>query len=135
MGTRTDSPTCELEGLGLIILWAAGAKTSLKCADIPSAYFHGQELGRLTLLKPPRDGLEGVPDGGALIARMPVHGTRDVGRGFWKLNRTRFKAHGLRENRIVPALLSISNCKNEIVCMLGTHVDDIMWAADEASQR
>eukprot|EP00959_Pyramimonas_sp_CCMP1952_P243565 5091120-Pyramimonas_sp.AAC.1 len=33
------------------------------------------------LLKPPPDGLEGVPDGGALIAQMPVYGTRDAGRG------------------------------------------------------
>eukprot|EP00959_Pyramimonas_sp_CCMP1952_P197154 4123019-Pyramimonas_sp.AAC.2 len=68
LGMRTDSPTCELEGLRLIISWAAGAKKTLRCADITSAYFQGQELDRLMLLKPPPDGLEGVPDDGALIA-------------------------------------------------------------------
>eukprot|EP00959_Pyramimonas_sp_CCMP1952_P084874 1774789-Pyramimonas_sp.AAC.1 len=36
------------------------------------------------LLKPPPDGPEGAPDGGALVARMPVYGTRDARRGLWK---------------------------------------------------
>ena len=65
---------------------------------------------------------------------MPVYGTRDAGRGLWKKLRQRFKAHGLRENRVMPALFSITNDKNEIVCLLGTHVDDLLWAADEESQ-
>ena len=30
---------------------------------------------------------------------------------------------------------SITNDKNEIVCLLGTHVDDLLWAADEESQK
>ena len=118
LGIRTDSPTCELEGLRLIISWAAGTKKVLKCADITSAYFQGQELDRLMLLRPPQDGLEGVPADGALIARMPVYGTRDAGRGLWKKIRAGFKDHGMKENLIMSALFSISNEKNEIVCML-----------------
>ena len=56
LGIGTDSPTCELEGLRLIISFAAGTKRKLKCADITSAYFQGQELDRLMLLRPPTDG-------------------------------------------------------------------------------
>eukprot|EP00959_Pyramimonas_sp_CCMP1952_P226974 4745643-Pyramimonas_sp.AAC.1 len=70
LGIRADSPTCELQGLMLIVSWAAGTKKILKCVNIASACFQGQELDRLMLLKPPPDGLEGVPDGEALIARM-----------------------------------------------------------------
>eukprot|EP00959_Pyramimonas_sp_CCMP1952_P452175 9466123-Pyramimonas_sp.AAC.1 len=66
---------------------------------------------------------------------MPVYGTRDAGRGLWGTIRKRFDAHGLKENRNMPALFSIHNDKNEITCMLGTHVDDILWAADEKSQK
>ena len=65
----------------------------------------------------------------------PAHGTRDAGRGLRKKIRTRCKAHGLRENRAMPALCRMSNNKNEIVCVSGTHVGDILWAADEASQK
>eukprot|EP00959_Pyramimonas_sp_CCMP1952_P067269 1403897-Pyramimonas_sp.AAC.1 len=65
-------------------------------------------------------------DGGALVARVPVYGTRDAGRGSWKKIRERLGAHGLKENRIMPAWFSIHNDKTEIACMLGTHVDDIL---------
>eukprot|EP00959_Pyramimonas_sp_CCMP1952_P079070 1652866-Pyramimonas_sp.AAC.1 len=83
---RVDSLRTEIrrKELRLIASWAVGTKKTLKCADITSAHVQGQELDRLMLLKPPRDGLEGVPDGGALIARMPVYGTRGAGRGSWK---------------------------------------------------
>ena len=113
---------------------AAGTKRKLKCADITSAYFQGQELDRLMPLRPPTDGFDGVPDGGGLIARMPVYGTRDAGRGLWKKICNRFKSHGLRENRIMPALFSITDGHNNIVCLLGTHVDGILRAADHQSQ-
>eukprot|EP00959_Pyramimonas_sp_CCMP1952_P226110 4728400-Pyramimonas_sp.AAC.1 len=63
-----------------MLLWDAGTKKTLKCADVASAYFHGQDLDRFMPLKPPPAGLEGVLDGGALIARMPVYGTRDAAR-------------------------------------------------------
>eukprot|EP00959_Pyramimonas_sp_CCMP1952_P403266 8449711-Pyramimonas_sp.AAC.1 len=33
----------------------------------------------------------------------------------------------------MPALFSIHNDKNEITCMLGTHVDGILWGADDDS--
>eukprot|EP00959_Pyramimonas_sp_CCMP1952_P129333 2704438-Pyramimonas_sp.AAC.1 len=89
LGILADSLTCGLEGLRLIASWAAGTKKTLKCADIASAYFQGQEFDRFMLLKPPPDGVEGVPGGGALIARMPVHGARDAGRGLWQKIRKR----------------------------------------------
>ena len=81
LGLRTDSPKCGLEGLMLIISWAAGREKILNCADIASAYFQGRDLDILILLKPPGDGLEGAPEGGALVARAPVCGARDAGRG------------------------------------------------------
>eukprot|EP00959_Pyramimonas_sp_CCMP1952_P168246 3515779-Pyramimonas_sp.AAC.1 len=34
----------------------------------------------------------------------------------------------------MPALSSIYNDKNGITCVFCTHVDDIMWAADDGSQ-
>ena len=54
---RTDSPTCELEALNLIISFAACHCYRLKCGDIRNAYFQGKELDIILLLKPPRGGL------------------------------------------------------------------------------
>eukprot|EP00959_Pyramimonas_sp_CCMP1952_P441207 9236734-Pyramimonas_sp.AAC.2 len=52
LGVRADLPTGGFEGPRLIVSWATGTKETLKCADITSAYFQGQELDRLMLLKP-----------------------------------------------------------------------------------
>ncbi len=117
VGVRTDSPTCESEGLRLIMSFAAGTKSRLRSADITSAYFQGMELDRLMLLKPPLDGLEGVDADGCMIARMPV----------WKKLRMLIRKRGLRESRIMTALFSLQNSSGELVVWLGTHVDDLLW--------
>ena len=83
-GIRSDSPTAETEAHHLLFSWAAANKVKLKSGDISNAYFQGEELDRLLLLKPPK----GIPDpdyedGEAMIlARVPIYGTSDAGRKF-----------------------------------------------------
>ena len=60
-----------------------------------------------------------MPRGGAIIARMRVDGTWDAGRGLWKKTRARFESNGLRESHVMPALFSVSDEENEVVCMIG----------------
>ena len=68
----------------LLFSWAATNKVKFKSGDISNAYFQGEELDRLFLLKPPK----GIPDpdyedGEAMIlARVPIYGTSDAGRKF-----------------------------------------------------
>ena len=57
-GIRSDSPTAETESHHLLFSWAASNKLRLKTGDISNAYFQGEELDRLLLLKPPK----GIPD-------------------------------------------------------------------------
>ena len=86
-GIRTDSPTCDLEGLNLLVSWAASNALRLNSADIRNAYFQGKELDRLLLLSPPKCGLPDpdYADGETMIvARAPIYGTPDAGRFFWK---------------------------------------------------
>ena len=56
----------------------------LKCGDICNAYFQGEPLNRVLLLSPPRDGLQGKGDlsDAAILARVPIYGTKDAGRRF-----------------------------------------------------
>ena len=63
-----------------------------------------------------------------MLARVPIYGTKDAGRKFWKKLRRTFVDAGFRENRIYKALYSITNKDGKVVCLLGTHVDDILWA-------
>ena len=106
LGIRTDSPTCDLEGLNLIISWAASKRPKLTTADIRNAYFQGKTLDRLVLLKVPRSGLpdKGVTDDMAMAARVPVYGLKDSGRNFWKELREQSIAAGFKVNKYIKAL-------------------------------
>ena len=125
---RSDSPTCETEAVNLICSFAASRKLTIKSADITNAYFQGEELDRLLLFKQPKGGLPGVPDGACMIARVPVYGTKDAGRGFWKRLRTVITTAGFRENYVMRALYHYTNEEGRILAMMGTHVDDVFWA-------
>ena len=126
-GIRTDSPTCDVEGQRLLMSWCASSEISIKCADITNAYFQGHQLDRLILMRPPSGMPDGaVPEGGGLIARVPIYGTCDAGRGLWlRLRQTCIDA-GFTPSSIMPGLFYLR--KNErLVGMLCTHVDDILW--------
>eukprot|EP00974_Lingulodinium_polyedra_P133975 11227721-Lingulodinium_polyedra.AAC.1 len=40
-------------------------------------------MSRALLVRQPRGGLPGLKPEDRLLARVPVYGTQDVGRGFW----------------------------------------------------
>ena len=88
-------------------------------------------MDRVLLLKPPKGGLPGEGDvsDAAILARVPIYGIGDSGRLFWKQLREEFQKVGLRANRITKALYSYS-IDGRVKVMVGTHVDDILWAAD-----
>ena len=58
---------------------------TLKMADISNAYLQGKENDRVILYRIPKDGIpeEGVAGGTVILARVPIYGTADAGRGFW----------------------------------------------------
>ena len=101
IGVRTDSPTCAVEGHNLLCSWAASKGLKLKCSDITSAYFQGDELTRLLMLRPPRGGLPDpeVTADTYIVARVPIYGTGDAGRGFWKRLRREILLEQLRETK------------------------------------
>ena len=76
IGVRTDSPTCDIEGLNILLSWVSCERLTVKSGDITNAYF-------------PRMSIGGVPDvdisaDTMFVARVPIYGTCDAGRGFWK---------------------------------------------------
>ena len=61
------------------------------------------------------------------VARVPIYGTCDAGRGFWKKLRHDILSTGLKENAVIRALY-IYQEDGEPKSMLATHVDDMLWA-------
>ena len=82
---RSDAPTCSLEAFNIITSFAACSRLRLKCADLSNAYFQGEKMDRLLLLRPPRGGLPGEGDNDYMLAaNVPIYGTGDAGRRFYK---------------------------------------------------
>ena len=128
-GVRTDSPTCDLEGQNLLFSWAASSHLHLCSADITNAYFQGKQLDRAILFRQPPGGLPGVSLDAMLVARVPVYGTKDAGRGFWlKLEAVVVGSHdNFRQNRILPAFFQLE-VDGDLKALLCSHVDDLVWA-------
>ena len=61
------------------------------------------------------------------VARVPIYGTCDAGRGFWKKLRHDILSTGLKENAVIRALYMYQE-DGEPKSMLATHVDDMLWA-------
>ena len=72
--------------------------------------------------------MEGLSVDDYLMARVPVYGTHDAGRKFWKRPRKYQKEKDFR--RILFSVLCILFCDEtgEPALMLGSHVDDLIWA-------
>ena len=64
-----------------------------------------------------------------MVARVPIYGTTYAGRFFWKQMRETCKESNLKENEIAKATLACRDEHDNIIAMLGTHVDDLLWAA------
>ena len=69
-----------------------------------------------------------VLEGACILARVPIYGTEDAGRKFWKRLRSEFLSAGFQENRVLKALYSYADETGDVKVMVGTHVDDIIWA-------
>ena len=83
--------------------------------------------------KPPSGGLPDpeYADGETyILARVPIYGTADAGRNFWKELRDVIQANGLKENQITKALYTYCDENGSIRCIIATHVDDVLWASE-----
>ena len=128
-GIRSDSPTCGVEGFNLIASFAACNRVKLRSADLSNAYFQGEKMDRVLLLKPPRGGLPGETDTDYMLAaNVPIYGTGDAGWKFYKGFRKTAITVGLREGRHSRSCYDYE-VGNDIDVIVGTHVDDILWAA------
>ena len=103
---RTDSPTVETEALNIILAWTASFSLRITSIDITNAYFHGEKMDRLMLLRLPKGGLpeDEIPEGAMMLARVPIYGTKDAGRRFWLKLRGTITNIGLTQNSQCPAL-------------------------------
>ena len=69
-----------------------------------------------------------------LVARVPIYGTCDAGRSFWKALREAILELGFKENSLIRAWYHLCDDQGRIIAMLATHVDDMLWACEPEGQ-
>ena len=132
-GIRTDSPTCPVEGVNLILAWCACNRLKLHTSDVTNAYFRSENTDRLILMRPPRGGIPGRDPSKKilLVGIKPVYGQSDSGRWFWKGFRRVCTGEGrLTEIRCMRALYYFA-VDGDIKILFGTHVDDLIWGVKD----
>ena len=101
----------------------------MNSADIQAAYLQGKPVDRIILYKIPKGGIPecSIEEGTVIAARVPIYGTKDAGRGFW----LRLKEHmcyvGFTLNRILPTLFAFRDSNENIVGMMTSNVDDLLF--------
>ena len=133
---RTDSPTCSLLFMNMIISFAVCNGYWLNSGDISAAFLQGVAMVRRLLLSLPTGGLPdpNIPQGSLLIATKSVYGTKDAPRSFWKRLREILLECGLKPLPGETAAYYLHGPSGEIAGLLGSHVDDLLWAGGPAMQ-
>ena len=83
---RSDSPTADREAVFLAISLATSRRLKIRSGDLGHVYLQGEKLSRPLLLRQPKGGLpdDSIKFDDMMLARVPIYGTRDAGRGLWR---------------------------------------------------
>ena len=127
---RSDSPTADTIAIHLVCSFSASHRLKIKCGDLENAYFNGMKMTRVLLLRQPKGGLPGMNHTDRLLAKVPIYGTQDAGRGFWRKLLWVLKKAGWKPSSMYGACYYFT-VETEIRGVLATHVDDLIWAVFE----
>ena len=126
---RTDIPTADVEAHKLVFSCCAAKKVKVRVGDVQNAYLQGQEVDRIILYRIPKGGILecGIAEGTVVAARVPIYGTKDAGRGFWFTLKDVFTKAGFKLNQIITFLFALTNPACEIVAMMSSNADDVLY--------
>ena len=133
--SRTDSPTADQEALFIVCSVASSHRLPIRSGDVENAYFQGEKSTR-TLLRSQTRGR--IPDDNVsltdfLLALVPIYGTKDAGRNFWKRLHSVMCDCGLESNHIFKACYSYAR-NGKVLLISPTHVDDLICACKPTAE-
>ena len=134
---RTDSPTTSQLILQMIISLPAATGTRLRPGDISAAFLQGTGITRVLAMSLPKGGIPDaeIQPGSLLVAKKSVYGTRDAPRGFWEALHDTLLRNGLQPISLETSAYYLPGEQGQVAGLLGCHVDDLLWAGSEATQK
>ena len=134
-GFRTDAPTCPQIGLHLLFSYAVRRKWRLKTFDVSTAFLSGKHHNREIYMRPPPEGLPGVPPGSLLQIVKGAYGLREAPRLWYLKAREVIRQAGWEELRTARACFVLRDKTKEdapLCGMMVLHVDDACYGGEGA---
>ena len=128
-GFRTDSPTSPQVAFHVLCSEAVIRGWRLATFDVKTAFLSGDTQEREIYVRPPRDGLPGVPDGALLQPLKGVFGLKEAPRLWYLATRKKALSAGFEELKTAKSTFVVRDpSSGDPVGMLVLHVDDGCWA-------
>ena len=99
-----------------------------KLFDVQDAFLVGRKNERDFYIKPPREGIPGVPPGSLLRFKKGAFARPETPRLWWMKFRDVFVEAGFTPSKRHPATFYFNNKKSEYRGKVVCHVDDSVWA-------
>ena len=126
----SDSPTMNKSSLRMILALAASKNWLLETTDIKSAFLQGDKINREVFVKPPR---EAKLDKGYLWRlEKCLYGLCDASKMWYTRIKTSLLRLGFEISKLDPAVFYYKNKKNEIIGLVGVHVDDFIHCGSDS---
>ena len=127
---RTDAPVAPQVCTYLLLSLAATMHWKVRMFDVKDAFLSGKINARKLFIRPPKEGIKGVPDGCLIELIKSVFGLRESPRLWWLQFRDCILEAGFEELRYAPGVFVMRNAAGYLMGMLCVHVDDCLWAGE-----
>ena len=98
--------------------------------DVGDAFLTGERMTRKMYVRPPREGIPGVPEGAIIELLKGVFGLSESPRLWWLRFRQCVLAAGFIELKYAKAASVLYEDDDTICGLLAVHVDDGAWAGN-----
>ena len=132
---RTDAPTASRESFALTILTGIQRGWQLRAYDAKTAYLQSGKIGRVLLLRMPRQfPPPGCKPGEVRLANGSIYGTRDAARAWYRYCKSVLEKFGFCESSLEKGLFYHHDKDGNIDVVLHSHVDDFFTAQKKSPQ-
>ena len=127
---RTDAPVTPQQTLHVALSTAANNKWRIGTFDVKDAFLSGKKNPRRLYVRPPREGIRGVPKDALIELVKGVFGLKESPRLWWLQLREHILSAGFTESRWSPATFELHDKQGKLCGVLCVHVDDGLWAGE-----
>jgi len=127
-GTRTDAPVAPQLCLHLLFSLAVQLDWQVATFDVGDAFLTGMETMNRLYVRPPREGIRGVPQNTLIELVKGVFGLKESPRLWWLKLRQTLVDLGWEELTFATATFVLREDDGKLCGMLVVHVDDGIWA-------